>query len=559
LLALLLAPACCAASAASNEAAPPDLDAYPWVFCRDGRAPAPAKRSVSVLVVGDVMLGRGVAARPEPLAGAREWLQRADLSLGNLEGVLVEGEASPAEPPGEARPILLRMPPESARVLAEAGFDVLGLANNHALDFGPAGLLETAKRLQRAGVDTIGWGAADGRTAPLVREHDGVRLAFLAFNALPGPDGDSADGAKPVAWDAEAARETIAAARAVANAVIVSVHWGFENDPRPDPAQESIARAMLAAGADLIVGHHPHVAQAVRVHGDRVIAYSLGNFVFDQAGREQMQGLALRAFFDADGLRAAQVLPVRAGPRPRLERFEDAGWMTRILPPPSRSAWACGPRGCFPAAAAQVERSGSFHAGRVDLTGDGETEVVRRRGERITIHSGERMVWESPADWRVVDVALGDPNNDGRREVMLALRRPDADGVEHSQPYIVGYRRGAYRLLWGGRPVAAPIEELAVGDVDGDGADELVVIVSPGGAGSRRVAVWRWSGWSFSLTWNSEPGCYRDLVLLPREGSAPLISAALCESASMPAARNLGCRARARSTGAPGPRSYRCE
>jgi hypothetical protein len=113
----------------------------------------------------------------------------------------------------------------------------------------------------------------------------------------------------------------------------------------------------------------------------------------------------------------------------------------------------------------------------------------------------------------VVDVALGDPNDDGRYEIMLAIWRKDGAGYERSQPYMVGYRGGEYKLMWGGRPVAEPIQELALADVDGDGIEELVVIIEQADGLAQSVAVWQWQGWSFSLQWQSEPDWYEDLVI----------------------------------------------
>jgi poly-gamma-glutamate synthesis protein (capsule biosynthesis protein) len=507
-----------------------DERAYPWAFLRDDQDLAAGEKLVSIIAVGDIMLGRGIAAAPSPWSDVSSWLPVADLALGNLESVLTDGHLPRSAPEGSPQPILLRANPENAKPLKQAGFDILGLANNHALDYGPAGLADTVGVLDRQGLATVGLLASDGVQKPLIREVNGIRLAFLAFNAVPDPQPsqgcltDTNCYLAPAAWDPVAGPETIAAARLQADAVIVSIHWGFEYHLQPDPYQEAIAENMLAAGADLVLGHHPHVAQPITLSGKQVVAYSLGNFVFDQAEGDTRYGMALRAFFDDQGLRAVQALPLRSGPQPRLIRPEEGDlFLSRVLPRPSRLSFLCDSSTCLPVESPQNDQSGLFYAGQIDLTGDGRPETVRRDGPQITIYEGGTAVWHSPDNWQVVDAALGDPNDDGRYEIMLAIWQEDAAGFLRSQPYIVGYRGGEYKLLWGGRPVANPIQEVAVGDVDKDGADELIVVEELADGSAQAVSMWRWTGWTFSQIWRSDYGWYRDLVLL--DGDQTLINA----------------------------------
>jgi poly-gamma-glutamate synthesis protein (capsule biosynthesis protein) len=499
---------------------PPDLSAYPWLYLRDDEPLVPGENAVELMVVGDVMLGRGLADQLHPLDDVAAWLRRAHLAVGNLECVIT-GDPQPGP--------LLQAAPSAVAQLRDAGFDVLGLANNHTLDLGPEGLAETASRLRAAGLASLGAGP-DRETSfqPLIHEIGGVRVALLAFNAV--ADLRSAAGSSGwvrAEWDEDRARVAVAAAGERADAVIISVHWGYEYETTVDPAQRDVALVLLGAGADLVIGHHPHVVQPSEVHGDRCVAYSLGNFVFDQAQGETGQGLALRAFFDRRGLRAVQALPLRAGLRPRLMTpGEASALLARVGPPPPRQSFACDDGTCHPAAAApqiaQQTRSGLFWGGQVDLTGDGVPEHVRRVGESVLVYDDADEVWRSPPEWRVVDVALGDPNDDGRDELLLALWKAGLDGLEtpspekehapRSHPFIVGYRGGTYRALWGGSAVGNPIHEVELGDVDDDRSQELVVL--EGDAERERViSVWRWHGWGFSMMWRSEPGAYRDLLL----------------------------------------------
>jgi len=488
--------------------AAPDLSTYPWLYLRDGTPVAAGERVVELIAVGDVMLGRGVAAVPDPLAAVAPWLASADLALGNLECVISQAGAAR---PG---PYRLRAPLAAAATLRSAGFDLLSLANNHALDYDPEGLAETAARLQEAGMTPVGAGAdAAAAAQPVILEVNGVRLAFLAFNAVCDPE-DRPDeaGWTRAGWDLSSAPAAIAAARAPrpdgrgreADAVIVSIHWGYEYDLRSDPAQRDAALAMLDAGAALVIGHHPHVVQGTAAGRDTFVAYSLGNLVFDQQQDETRYGLALRAFFDTGGLRAVQALPVQAGPRPRLMApGEAATLLARVQPPPAQRSTAS------LAVTGRPSQAGVFHSGEIDLTGDGVPEQVRLDGGRVVILSTEVQLgsasgagvetWQSPPEWDVVDLALGDPNDDGRADLLLALWKPDKAGVARSHPFILGYREGAYRVLWGGSAVADPILGVELADLDAVGVQELIVLEQRGAIPA--VAAWRWHGWGFTLLW----------------------------------------------------------
>ncbi|MEW5958807.1 MAG: CapA family protein [Chloroflexota bacterium] len=497
---------------------PPDLTAYPWLYRRDNRPLDPAEAVVELIAVGDVMLGRQVMAAPShPLAGVASWLSEADVTLGNLESVIgVEGSPRPGFYADPARqPYRLHAPPQAVDALQSAGFDLLGLANNHALDFGPAGLAGALQRLQAAGITALGAGpGAEAATQPYFRQVGPLRLAFLAFNFVPDPAGEPAGSAwQPGHWEQIPALAAIAAAKKQAGAVIVSVHWGREYSLSPDPAQVEAAQAMLDVGADLIIGHHPHVAQGPAVvEAGRLALYSLGNFVFDQQFGETSQGLALRAFFDRQGLRAAQLLPVRAGPRSGLMSLAEAGPLLARMQPVTRQGFTCDSQICRPVDDLPPSRgSGLFWGGEIDLTGDGVPEKVRRVAEQAIIYHG------------------------GRGEALLALWKPDQSGTLRSQPFIIGYRRGIYRDLWGGSAVTAPIYEVELGDVDGDDIQELIVLEQAGQDKRRTVSVWDWHGWGFELRWRSPANDYRDLIFTPAAGQhPPLISVTVSAEAQNP-------------------------
>ena len=209
----------------------------------------------------------------------------------------------------------------------------------------------------------------------------------------------------------------------------------------------------------------------------------------------------------------------KSTPIPLLEAAKAQPLLARLQPPPQALAFACNRDGCAPApdapagASAPTGAPAPFTAGEIDLTGDGQPETIFLSGGRVEIWQFGELAWSSPPEWQAFDLALGDPNDDGRYELLLSLRKPDPTGVSRSHPFVVGFRRGMFKLLWGGSALSTPIGEVELGDVDGDGSQELVVLEELLG-GARALSVWRWHGWGFTLAWRSQPGQYQDLSLV---------------------------------------------
>jgi poly-gamma-glutamate capsule biosynthesis protein CapA/YwtB (metallophosphatase superfamily) len=256
----------------------------------------PAPATFTLAFAGDVMLGRGVA---QALAGnweaafaqVRPWLAEADLAFANLESPLTTM-------PQIASGYDLRAAPQAITALHAAGFDIMSLANNHALDAGEAGRAETGATLSAAGIA----GVVERETGHLVSRqapYPSLVYELLAFD----------DSTVPL--DLEAASCMVAAAKEEADLIIVSAHWGGEYQAAPSPHQQSIAQALARAGADLIIGHGPHVLQPVERVGQTLVAYSLGNLLFDQPYPADCRwGLVLRITRLARGKQlAVELLP----------------------------------------------------------------------------------------------------------------------------------------------------------------------------------------------------------------------------------------------------------
>jgi len=272
----------------------------------------PAPPTLTLAFVGDVMLGRGVAQGLDgdwdaAFVDVQPWLAGADLAFANLESPLT---TAPFVPPsgGMGGRYDLRAPPEAVAALRGAGFDVVSLANNHALDAGPAGLAQVMTTLGGAGIVGL---VDDGRIYPSTHP---PAHRFLAFDDSVGP------------LDVHAAAEAVATAAGQGGLVIVSIHWGGEYQASPSPRQRAVAQALAHAGADLVIGHGPHVLQRAEWVGETLVAYSLGNFLFDQPYPVDCRwGAVLRVVVQNDRIVAVDALPtVAQRGRVRRAASEDA-------------------------------------------------------------------------------------------------------------------------------------------------------------------------------------------------------------------------------------------
>ncbi|MBC7242262.1 MAG: CapA family protein [Anaerolineae bacterium] len=272
--------------------------------------------TVRLAFVGDIMVGRHVGeiivqqGMSYPFAHVAPILHSADLAFGNMESPLTTA-------PRVAGGYDLRADPSLAEAVALAGFDLLSVANNHATDNGRPGLLETIQALADWGMASVGCGEnRETAQGPWRTEINGLRLSFFAYEGLRATYQASASAAGCMWLDPETAGRAIAEARPDSDLIIVSVHWGEEYHSLPNAYQRRVAQQLADAGADIIIGHHPHVVQPVEwVQGkDRahptLVAYSLGNFLFDQwFSEETMQSTVLLVVAGRDGVREFGLVP----------------------------------------------------------------------------------------------------------------------------------------------------------------------------------------------------------------------------------------------------------
>lgn len=285
-----------------------------------GRASEP----VRLLFVGDVMLGRNVApvVASDPTSvfeRLRPAVVAADLAFANLESPLTERPHLIGEYALEAHPA-------AAALLVGAGFDVLGLANNHATDAGPHTVDDSMDALAAAGLAWVGAGVdADDASAPLVVDVDGVRVGVLAYD-MAGGTAATATSPGVARWDVEMAEDAVRRLRDQVDVLVVGLHGGVEYLTRPDPILGHATGLLTEWGADVVWGHGAHVSYPVAIveRPDRhaVAAPGLGNALFDQRWPRTLSGTVLEVLVDIDG-----VIALRTG-RSTIDagRVSFAGW-----------------------------------------------------------------------------------------------------------------------------------------------------------------------------------------------------------------------------------------
>lgn len=272
-------------------------------------------------------MGYGFAYPWTEVAGL---LGSADLAFCNLE-CAVSRRGSPV--PGKA--FTFRGSPDALPAMREAGVDVVSHANNHARDWGTEAFLDTLSFLDAVGLAHCGSGADYAAAhAPAFFPAGGLRVAFLAYSDVNWPGWPAGAGYPGVAdaADAAAMARDIAAAGERADVVAVSFHWGIEREYTPNAHQRRLARFAVDRGADLVLGHHPHVAQGFEVYRGKLICYSLGNFVFNPGSPQGNYAMLPIITMDSGGFVGATIYPVLiSSGRPQvMTGGPAASWLQQI-------------------------------------------------------------------------------------------------------------------------------------------------------------------------------------------------------------------------------------
>lgn len=293
---------------------------------REANDADPVPEEVSLVFAGDVTLTGHFAShvRDDYFYPFRrlDVMRQADVAMVNLENpVTLRGTAVEKE-------YTFRAHPKYLRVLLAGGVDVVNLANNHIYDYGREGLLDTINYLDSLGIRHVGAGRdlAEARR-PVIMKIKGIRLAFLGYYGLKkhsdshpaGPDepGTAKRSLTYIKDDIRKVRDSV-------DVVIVNFHWGVEKEHFTDREYIWYAHKSIDYGANLVIGHHPHVLQGIELYKEGIIAYSLGNFIFGGNSRRYEETALLKVYVQpGDPIKlSAKVLPIELHswqPRPAAD------------------------------------------------------------------------------------------------------------------------------------------------------------------------------------------------------------------------------------------------
>ncbi|HEX9971317.1 MAG TPA: CapA family protein [bacterium] len=267
---------------------------------------------LSIAAVGDIMVGNHTSyfiqknGADYPFDSTRQILSQTDIAFGNLEAPFTRTGTK------FEKTFNFKVPPEYVSGLIGSGIDVVTLANNHMLDYGIEGLKNTLTILDSLGFAHCGAGLnLEQANKPAIIERNGLRVAFLGYSLTFPEEFWATTSHGGTSYPTEKnMRASIQRCDSIADFTVVTFHWGAEGKNFPKDYQKEYAHLAIDLGADLVLGHHPHVLQGLEIYKNRLIAYSLGNFTFSSYSRRAAESMILKVYLVDEGLFFAKIIPV---------------------------------------------------------------------------------------------------------------------------------------------------------------------------------------------------------------------------------------------------------
>lgn len=494
--------------------------------------------TASFIAVGDISFSRGVERVIKyqkninfPFLKTKEILSDADITYANLETPITIGQEIPDGS------MIFRSNPGTELALKWAGIDIVNLANNHSYNFDKEGLLDTFKYLTNASVQYVG--AGNNRTqayAPLIFEKNGIKFALLSYEEMDiVPKEYEAEENKPgIAFmRIDEMQESVKNAKTLADVVIVVMHAGEEYVPLGNDLQTNFAHAAIDAGAEVVIGDHPHVIQNAEVYKDKIIFYNLGNFVMDQMWSDDTRrALIFKGIFTKKGLEKFYVIPVQiehySQPNPVTGELADI--IVKKLQLNMQREYSVDydtiyksyvktPKFVYNTVSANYtnNRTPSKKNIFTNLDQDAELENILLNNGQVRITSGKQLLWTSPENWWVDDVIVEKSLNDGRTLINMSvwkegnfgtskpLWETENDNSIKNHLFVFALEGKQIKHIWQSSNLPVPNCRIEFRDIENDGSIELVAyegtyqespLCNP-----THIAVFKWNEWGFYNQW----------------------------------------------------------
>lgn len=458
-------------------------------------------QSVEIIAVGDILLTRGVEKRIEkfglayPFERVSPLLKKADLVFGNLENPITD------KCDESAKNISFQAKPEYSKILPASGLDILSLANNHTLDCGEIGLAETKRNLKNQKIRFVGGGENQNL---LIIEIKKIKIAFIGFTAVspifPEANSPLISSAAP-----ENIKKITESARQQSDIVIASFHWGTEYVSRPNKEQINLAKIAVEAGADVVLGHHPHVLQGFQVvnspNRKSLIAYSLGNFVFDSPTKlikDTAESVILKIRVSQKGLESAEIVPVTIKDyRPVFADQKKRQIINTKLQKLSADLGTTFENGKI------FGKTNFTKSIETDLDFNGKKERIdlnSGRDSTLQIWQGKKLIWQGvPARWQPWKLEIADVDGDGKREIIVGVFKSTKFFPKpHNCLFIYGWEGNRAYKKWLGSSLARPFTDFLFADLDEVKGDELIALET-NLDGKKSLGIYKWNGFGFTL------------------------------------------------------------
>ncbi|MBL7155995.1 MAG: CapA family protein [Candidatus Pacebacteria bacterium] len=280
-------------------------------------------KEIKMIFVGDIMLNRGVEYMINkygkgdykfPFLKIADYLNNADVLFGNLESVISDKGVNVGSI------YSFRADPKAINGLKYAGFDIVSVANNHIFDYGRESMEDSFNRLNESDIKYIGGGFTKEEACQpkIIKVEDSstssgqVKIGFLGYTAVGSRYWEAEETGSGICWLDENIKQDIVKAKEKSDLVVVSAHWGDEYQSEPNDQQKYWGHFMIEAGADLVIGHHPHTIQTIEEYNEGYIVYSLGNFIFDQGfSKETMTGNILQVLVEAGKIKEVNLKEIK--------------------------------------------------------------------------------------------------------------------------------------------------------------------------------------------------------------------------------------------------------